>query len=333
MKPRIAFATCLILAGTVELARAEDGEKPGVFSFLLENDTFADSDKYYTNGVKLSYLAPDDPLPSWLDPVDRMGRPVYGDEARVRWGFAIGQSLYTPSDTSLTVPDPTDRPYAAWLYGALSLVAYSEGESIDTIELHMGVVGPSALGEEVQNGFHDLINDGEAQGWDYQLEDEFGIMVLAEHRWVSQTLIDFDSGLGLDFSPHVGIALGNVQTYAAAGAMLRFGQNLSSDFGAPRIRPALSGSAFFDGTQDFAWYVFAGVEGRAVAQDIFLDGNTFSDSPPSVDKNWLVGDVQAGVSLILYGTRITYSYVHRTEEFEGQEEAAEFGAISISRSF
>jgi lipid A 3-O-deacylase len=35
------------------------------------------------------------------------------------------------------------------------------------------------------------------------------------------------------------------------------------------------GQRLFGGT-DFAWYLFASAEGRAVTRDIFLDGNTFA---------------------------------------------------------
>ena len=94
-------------------------------------------------------------------------------------------------------------------------------------------------------------------------------------------------------------SLGNIFTYAAAGAMVRFGQRLRADWGQPRIQPALSGSDFVnhgalhDGP---AWYVFAGTEGRAVARNIFLDGNTWEDGP-SVDKKPFVADLTAGAAV------------------------------------
>ena len=65
----------------------------------------------------------------------------------------------------------------------------------------------------------------------------------------------------------------------------------------PRIRPGLSGSNFFlsdtDSGRDFGWYLFGGVEGRAVAHNLFLDGNTFAKSL-SVQKKTFVADFQGG---------------------------------------
>ena len=78
------------------------------------------------------------------------------------------------------------------------------------------------------------------------------------------------------------------------GLTLRLGEDLQRDFGPPRVRPALAGSGMFRPTGQFSWYVFGGAEGRVVARDIFLDGNTFRDSL-SVDKKRFVADFQVGL--------------------------------------
>lgn len=140
------------------------------------------------------------------------------------------------------------------------------------------------------------------------------------------------SGFGFDATPHAGGALDNVFTYANAGLMLRFGRRLPLDYGPPRIQPNLPGSGFFVPQDGFGWYLFAGMEGRAVARNIFLDGNTFRDSR-SVDKELLVGDLQCGIALTWRNVRLSYTHVLRTREFETQDEADEFGAFSLSVRF
>ncbi|MBI1238987.1 MAG: DUF2219 family protein [Alphaproteobacteria bacterium] len=334
---------CVALATPPAIAAdATDPDANGVVSFIVENDVFTDRDEQYTNGLKLSWLSPERPLlpPGFSDARTMLSEglgDLFGDDARMRWGIALGQSLYTPNNTKVVIPDPSDRPYAGWLYTALSLVAYTPRRdnriaNLTSAELHLGVVGPSALGEEVQNGFHRRIGVAESRGWDSQLKDEPGVMLLLDSQWHIPLTLSNDFGLELDLSPTASLALGNVQTYAALGGVMRFGQGLDADFGAPRIRPALSGSAFFNSTADWSWYLFAGIEGRAIAQDIFLDGNTWRDSP-SVDKKFFVADMQAGLAVILLGTRVTYSYVFRTDEFDGQQRPAEFGAVSFAFTF
>lgn len=113
---------------------------------------------------------------------------------------------------------------------------------------------------------------------------------------------------------------------------MRFGENLPNDYGPPRIQPSLPGSAFYDPSDGFGWYIFAGIEGRAVAHNIFLDGNTFQDSR-SVDKKPFVGDLQAGIAVTLWRTRVSYTHVLRTREFDGQDTTDSFGAFSASFRF
>ena len=43
--------------------------------------------------------------------------------------------------------------------------------------------GPAALGEEVQNNFHRLINGDRVNGWNNQLRNEPGLTLTYERRW------------------------------------------------------------------------------------------------------------------------------------------------------
>ena len=330
----------LLAASTVALtvvhgAHAAADEVPapdpnGTFTLQIENDYFAATDRYYTNGAQATWLSPSRPPPE-LEGLSDLGLFFLRPDAQLRWGLAVGQTIYTPEDTDLVVPDAADRPYAAYLYGTLSFIAYTPSE-LNSIELQVGMVGPSALGKQVQNGFHDIIRDTHSEGWDYQLKDELGVNLVFDRQWRALTLVGERTDLSLDLSPSVTVSLGNVATYAAGGLMLRLGHNLESDFGAPRIRPALAAANFYDKRSGFGWYLFGGVQGRVVLRDIFLDGNTFRDSP-HVDKRTLVGEAQMGASIFLGATRLTYTYVIRSEEFEGQNGLSKFGAASVSWSF
>src|SRR5260370_1351909 len=109
-----------------------------------------------------------------------------------------------------------------------------------------------------------------------------------------------DNHLGADVIPQAGATAGNIFTYADAGALLRIGKGLGADYGPARIRPALSGTDFFNANRlddGVGYYFFAGVQGRAVARNIFLDGNSFRISP-SISKRILIGDAQAAFSLL-----------------------------------
>jgi hypothetical protein len=310
----------------------------GTFTLEIENDYFGFSgaDRHYTTGTRLSWLsAPTAPerMPVWTSG-PYTAWPIFAAEGTRRWGFAMGQNIYTPTDVDRDVPDPKDRPYAGWTYFAVSLNTET-ATRLDTLELDLGVVGPAAGGRKVQNGFHHLIGNPSSNGWDHQLKNEPGGMLIGERRWrlLPQTPLFGSSTLNTDIIGLVGASLGNVQTYGSAGAIFRIGGRLDRDFGPPHIRPSLPGSGTFKKTDGLNWYLFVGGEGRAVGHDIFLDGNTFDDDGPSVDKKHFVADAEVGFALTYGSMRTSFTQIYRTKEFKGQQGNDRFGSISFSWRF
>ena len=333
-------------------ARSVPDEKvDGCFAnFQVENDLFGGrgKDNHYSQGLRLSFLIPNSRVQSGFNcfPFDEDVRglgqrvdeliekiPFIAERDR-RVSFVLGQNIYTPEN----IADPglvlTDRPYAGWLYAGIGLVAIREKgkvQVLDNFELDVGIVGPASLAEQAQNTWHrDVIHVPEANGWDNQLKSEIGVLALYERKWPYM----FDqkvAGMELETTGSLGGALGNVYTYGAAGVGMRIGQNLGLDYGPPRIRPGLHGGGFFklpEG-EDFSWYLFGGLEGRAVARNIFLDGNTFRDSH-DVDKKPFVGDLQVGFVVTYKRFRLAFTNVFRSKEFDGQDDIDQFGSINLS---
>ena len=339
--------TTLAFVLALPTPRAHAGDN-GTLAIEAENDYFSpdNRDRHYTNGLRLDWL----PTPSapgeenWFERTAESIPYVGADDSVGRIGWSLGQSIFTPQNKVATQPLPKDRPYAGWLYAGLSLIkapkpdptAESRIDELDTLELDLGVVGRAAEGEQVQNSFHAFAFGNEhVNGWHNQLKSEPGLLISYDHKWRALAQTDI-WGLGADITPSVGFDLGNVMVDAAAGGMVRFGRDLPSDYGPPRIRPGLSGSNFFlsdnDTGHNFGWYVFAGAEGRVIGHEIFLDGNTFAKSL-SVPKKTLVADFQVGAAFIVYGVRLTASEVIRTQEFIGQHGNDQFGSISASFNF
>lgn len=328
MRYVFSVAAAAMLAALPALAEdfadpAEIRHQRGTWTLIEENDLFGGTDRNYTNGLQASWLSAPNALPEhlmWISETSLAPGAVW------RYGVTVGQSMFTPNDISTSEPLPDQRPYAGWSFAAVSLVA-DRGERLDTFELHAGVIGPASGAEWVQRNWHQQIGSPDPKGWDNQLHNEPGFMLVYERKY--RSLAEFGIlGLGADITPHAGFALGNVHTHAAAGLTLRFGEDLKDDFGPPRVRPALAGSGFFEPEDSFSWYTFAGVEGRAVARNIFLDGNTFQDSA-SVEKNIFVGDLQAGVVVQAHGVQLAFTGVLRSEEYKSQDAPDLFGAVSL----
>jgi hypothetical protein len=328
--------TCLLLAlASVPATGLASPAENGRITLLEEDDSlYSSSDKHYTQGFRLSYLSPEEAGEGgWAAPFRWLGMER-GPAGQQAWRHALffGQALFTPKGIALGTPNPNDRSYAGWLYVGASLMQETGGNVLDTLETQVGVVGPWALGEQLQNRVHRLIGIGTANGWSYQLRNEPGLTLSYERRWRLPLLGDGNGVLDVDVVPAVGATVGNVFTYAAAGGLLRVGRNLGRDYGPVRIRPALSGSDYFndkvsEGPAGF--YIFIGAQGRAVGHNIFLDGNTFRGGP-SVETNVLVADLQAGVSVAwANGLRFDLSVVRRTPEFKGQVGSDVIGTAAV----
>jgi lipid A 3-O-deacylase len=315
----------------------------GSVTLYSENDKyFAGTDQHYTNGFKLSALSADltnfttDPVPRVVQRVARALDRLVPPGRDCKLGLALGQNLYTPTDIATSTPQPNDRPYAAWLYASAAFHVYQPPRvfatglravaRLDTLEVSAGLVGPGAFGRQVQNNVHALLGLAPTHGWPNQIHNEPGLDLALERKWRISTAHARDDW-GADLIPHVGVTAGNIHTFASAGAELRAGWRLPADFGTNLIRPSSDSNS--DRRPAWSLSAFIAGDGRAIARDITLDGNTFRASP-HVDKKPFVGDALGGIA---FGTRhwqITYAQALRTKEFKTQVKASVFGSISAT---
>jgi lipid A 3-O-deacylase len=356
----VALAMAVLFAASANAgAQSHGGDKPAprpsatadeqrnIYTFQVENDVFnrfGRSDRDYTSGVRIGWLSPAiTEMPRGLVAMTTI--PTFLGEAASdsvirRVAVSAGQNIYTPENTYVSNPIYNDRPYAAWLYASVALqytykrhdpgTGRDEPIRLDTLQIDLGVIGPAAGGEFVQNNFHNLIGVEPAYGWANQLHNEPTIGLTFERRWRTGRAVLIDNPkLEVDFIPRAAVAVGNVATYGSVGGTARIGKNLRDDFGPTRARPALPGSDAFIGDGSFGWYLFAGVDGQAVARNIFLDGNTDGFSQ-SVSRRPFVGEAQAGLAILWRGMRLSYTQVLRTPEFFERDRITQFGSINLT---
>ncbi|GAA0693178.1 lipid A deacylase LpxR family protein [Marinobacterium maritimum] len=347
MKQRSALSSALLLAVLPAAAGAEEVDNSWTANLYFENDLFSETDEQYTNGLRLSWVSPeidsfiDDPLlPDWLRSANRLLAPLdpepvnLGDDVSRRLIFTIGQLIMTPDDLDRTTLDPDDRPYAGWLYAGFGYHTQTRTR-MNSFEVNLGMVGPASLAQEAQDFIHDLRGFEKFQGWDNQLDNEFGLQLIYEykyrwmrealaHRWQHETIL------------HGGGSLGNIATYLNAGLEYRIGKHLPHDFGTSALRPGGDNSVPGRGDPRFShqwgFHGFVSLDGRYVLRDIFLDGNTFSDSH-SVDRRPWVADAAFGVAATWERWKLSYARIYRTRQFEQQNGSHNFGSLAISYTF
>lgn len=353
---RIFLITALLLLPCAPASASNS--TASTFQVYWENDVIADTDQHYTNAVKLTWLSPDlgryrdDPrLPGFLLPLIE-ALPFVNEPGYVHnVGISLGQSMYTPEDIEDDEVVKGDRPYAGHAYAALALHAKNAAR-LDTFEIGLGVVGPGSYARQTQRGVHTVIGSPQPKGWDNQLSHEPALSLAWQHsiRARSYSLEAYpgaelvhrllgDADLELDLIPRYGLTLGNVMTFAGAGATARLGFNLPEDFGASLIAPAggVLAPAKDEGPRlrdrPVSLYGFVTAEARLVGRNLFLDGNTFARSH-RVDRLPVVGDLGLGLSLGVGRFSASYTTVFRSAEFAEQNGFGQvFGSLSLAWVF
>ncbi|HEV2853823.1 MAG TPA: lipid A-modifier LpxR family protein [Thermoanaerobaculia bacterium] len=341
--------------------------EPASWTFYVENDSFLSTDRYYTNGIRLTQSYGADGLPHWAHTtrwmehlVKRLPRPCApgwndGSCSDYEAAWTFGQNLYTPDDIRTSRLIRGQRPYGAWLYYG-NVLTVSKGNEQQSLEIDVGAVGGSwAFGEDVQRGWHSFLRSAgnsdlppDPKGWGNQIKNQPGLQLIYQDRW---RLKDFSTESGVryfDLVPAVSVGLGTVNVQGSVGAMARLGYNLHNEFPeiippapppaappalaqasgrrpAPFLRPAPAPPG-----RRWEAYLFARADQRYVAYSAFLDGNLriFGRSP-SVEKDPLVTDLQAGAVLGYAHWRASVTYVDRSPEFRGQRGHQNFLSFTL----
>ena len=326
------FASVTGLASLPSSLAAADplADPASIWTFQDENASITTSkltDKYYVNGLRIAWTSPTDTVPLFLA---NFARAIWAESGTQRWSIGLAQSIFTPANTTIVPPNPTDRPYAGVLTANLSVLQDTD-RTRSVLGLEAGIVGPAAGAEQVQNDFHDLIGYGHTLGWGYQIRDAPVAELLAQRDW--RFALSNGGGLETDAVPMLEGGAGNLRVYGLAGSLMRIGQGLDSDFGPARIRPGLTGSDAYTNTRPIAWYFFAGLDGQAVGYDISIDG-TKPESSDGATRAPFIGEAEAGFAIMILKFRISYTQVFQTEETRHQEGGIhEFGALTLSGHF
>ena len=127
----------------------------------LDNDILTQTDHYYSNGILIEYentlLAKEKPW-KWL------GKGT-------SYGVGFKHDISTPINTGTELAQPGDHPYSAVLYTTLYTELVSEDYE-STCEVLLGLIGPLAFGEQIQNGIHGFLPSHPVNGWANQLKND-----------------------------------------------------------------------------------------------------------------------------------------------------------------
>jgi hypothetical protein len=256
----------------------------------VDNDFFFDTDRWYSSGVRIARVWEHD---------------GYELEA------GVVQEIYTPEGKRF-LPGTVDRAPSARLLASLARHD-ATSHCLRTIELALGVRGPSAQGERITRFIHRLVPAAKVD-WSREEGDRFDAQLAAtrSQRWGDAVL-------------HFGGVAGTTRTFGHAGAQWNFGAGMDSALlrFAPTPPPA---------ARETRWGGFVGVSARAVARDAMLDRGYDPFLPAPERERW-VGRAAAGIAFVDGWGSVTLSLATDSREFEGQRTPQRFGSLAVHVAF
>lgn len=188
-------------------------------SFFLqyENDLFAQTDRYYTQGIALNYKTV---LPATTF-INKLLFKVPSSQKRLSLG--LDQQVFTPTSIRSDSLLNQDRPYAA------TLRLTSVFETLDTLNhrvfgwhFSVGMIGPGALGKETQTGIHKATNNFLPLGWQHQLNTGL-LFDIGAH--VNYRMFSVRRWLSMDLNAQANLGTGNTSLLAGGTINLRMVKN------------------------------------------------------------------------------------------------------------
>lgn len=281
---------------------------------LFEDDDYINfwgkgTDNAYTNGSRIDYYYQPEHHPHGI-----LGK--YGLTAGVGstdvYSWGVYEIMYTPDNITKTDWQPNDYQYAGGIVASHSRHSINREKkySVQT-ELVFGLIGPSALGKQIQSGFHRLIHYTQPMGWGHQFRNDALVNInlsaekqlLTASRWL--TLI------------------GGARVY---GGTMQNGAAISTTLLMGRMTPWFDG--FFshylspgrdrNGRKNWQGYFIFQPELQYFAQNAMLQGGLFTHNPnllPDGKDQPASSAPQSAPQLEPWVPSVTYGFVFSQGKF------------------
>jgi hypothetical protein len=282
-------------------------ETESYFRFMYENDFFSATDRYYTQGIQVSFvhkLVKYSPFSKTLISLGKNARNYYGIQAE--------QDCFTPRSIRHEEIFYGERPFCATAFVSHSLRSLDpvKKQSLNT-QLDLGAIGPCARCEDEQKAIHKALVNIYPQGWEHQIHNT----IILNYR------TSFEKGIvntrHFELMGITAARLGTLYTDLGLGVHLRLGK-MNPYFN----NLGLSKSPWKKyGNQRFLVYAFLKANARLIGYNATLQGSLFDHSSPytlaSGTVSRVVIDGMGGVVIAYKRLSLEYSKAYITPEFKG----------------
>ena len=213
----------------------------GQLNIQFENDGVFATDGNYTNGFSLAWESkpelvklnsPHENMPKLFQFQYMIRLPL--TQTQNAWGMKVSQRIWTPNNIRILTLQSSQRPYAG-LFEIESHTADYGSTMAQKNWLAFGVTGVKSKAEYVQTKIHDLIGSIPPLGWQFQVEEQVTFQLAYEvdallfrSKTYSSKYMDDNQW---EISGYSHLSLGNFNTEASAGLLLKWGTGLHNTFG------------------------------------------------------------------------------------------------------
>jgi hypothetical protein len=214
----------LLTTGSSEGQNSGDANNDSVTRLirLFEDDDYINfwgcgTDNAYTNGSRIDYYYQPAHRPHGL-----LGRyaPRAGLGSTDVYSWGLYEIMYTPDNLTKKTWQPNDYQYAGAIVASHTRYSYNPEKkySIQT-ELVFGLIGPSAMGQAIQSGFHRLIHYTQPMGWSHQFRNDalLNVNITAEKQLIA-------AGRWLTLAGGARVSAGTMENGAAIYPLLLIGK-------------------------------------------------------------------------------------------------------------
>ncbi len=244
----------------------------------------------------------------------------------------LGHKIYNPFWSH--VPDPAmhDRPFAGYAYAGGGINLYYKNESILKASAQLGILGPNALGKEVQTEFHKKVLKAyyTVEGWDYQVKDEIGLNLDLSY----QRLFYRSSSRLIDISGASSVLIGNTLSGLNAGILFRLG-NLNPFYESSSANSRIKNKQGDTREVPVEFFLFTKPQLNLAVYDATIQGGLFrADKGPVTFglRHWVYSQ-QIGVNFAWKRLTAKYIVTLKTREVKSAADAYHYGSAILAYNF
>ncbi len=264
---------------------------------MYENDLFTATDRYYTQGSIVEFMHPS----LGRSPFSKLLLKSYHPEHILHFIY-FRQDVFTPKSILNKTLDSTDRPYAGSFYFTQRSVSKSRFANLTT-SLDIGLLGPSALGEQMQKFIHAHTRNAEPIGWENQVANT---PIINYDLWYEYGLL---LPQGFELMLEAGGKAGILYTNAEAGLKMRFGKMRSYFLRYHRVsQPQWELFATAEGTAKYVQY-------NAVIEGVPWVKSVHVLSPDKLER--MVYKLEFSVNFFYKKLGLAYTTTFITPEIKG----------------